>query len=860
MALLRSRNPVLPGILAAVLLSAVAFSLAPSVFWMGRQADGSIIIPTGQVITPAGTHIEVADRPLGMTINADGSLLAVVTGSNFASRSIHLIDLTNDALRQTIAIGDSFVGAAFTEDGQSLVVGGGRDNNVKFFRRSDDGQFRADGAVAISGSAPSGLSISPDGEWVYAALNLRHSVGVINARTRQVAAQVPTGSYPYTTAVTPDGAKVYITNWGGRKPEADDPTDGVNPVIVDPQTGIASSGTVSVLNAESRTIVRQIEVGLHPSGMVMSWDGKRLYVANANSDTISVIDTESDAVIKTLDVRLFAGAPLGSAPNALSISPDGNRLYVANAANNAIAIIEPDHPTRPVRGFIPTGWFPTAVAVSYDEQRLFVGSGYGFGSLAPTSGSGRSYADRVGVVSLLKIPSPGELESHTRQVMANNRAPGSKPASPEAASTRKHAVPMHRADASPIRHVFYIIKENRTYDQVFGDLPQGNGDPSLVQFGREVTPNHHALAEQFVLMDNFYTTGDQSSLGHQWCDEAYANDYSHKYGNARNDYAGTNPMAYAPSGFLWDNAQRNSKSVRIYGEFGQSRISPSSATWTDIYTAWKNGTPGPSIAGVTRVAGLFDIFVPAFPGFDMKITEQLRADIFLREFRDFEQNGNLPDLVMMLLPIDHTNGTSPGYPTPRAMVADNDLALGRIVEAIAKSRYWKESVILVTEDDSQNGLDHVDGHRTVGMAIGPYIRRKAVDSTLYTTVNLVRTIEQVLGLPPMNQFDLAADPMFSVFTDTPDLTPYERLANRIPLDEMNPPVGGLRGLQRKLALASMKMDFSEPDAAPEDLLNRVIWHSVKGYDQPYPQPKWSTLQRATAASAAGGDTSVAVAR
>jgi hypothetical protein len=547
-----------------------------------------------------------------------------------------------------------------------------------------------------------------------------------------------------------------------------------------------------------------------------------------------VIGTKKVSVERTLDVRLFEGAPLGSAPNALALSPDGRTLYVANAANNAVAVLDLDRPEKPIRGFIPTGWYPTAVATANDGTRLFIASGYGFGSIAP-AGRGRSYSNRVGVVSLLSTPDEAHLTAHTRQVMRNNRAPaaGKAVAAPHE-SSRRFPIPMNRAEASPIKHVFYIIKENRTYDQVFGDLPQGNGDPALVQFGREVTPNHHALAEQFVLLDNFYVSGDQSSLGHQWTDEAYANDYSHKYGNARNDYAGTNPMAYAPTGFIWDHARNHGRSVRNYGEFTQSAVSPGGATWTDIYTAWKEKTAAVTIGTRTRVAGVRDIMHPEFPGFDMRITEQWRTEVFLREFRQFEENGNLPNLVIMLLPIDHTNGTSPGYPTPRAMVADNDLALGRIVEAISKSRYWKESAIFVLEDDAQNGVDHVDGHRTVGLVVGPYARRKVVDSSLYTTISMFRTVEQILGLPPLNQYDLAAEPMFSAFTSQPDETAYEALPNRIPLDEMNPPLQATRGLQHRLALESMKMDFDEPDAAPEELLNRVIWHSVKGYSTPFP--------------------------
>ena len=818
-----------PGFLAVMILAAIALSLAPNPR-MGVQPDGSIIVPTGQTITPAGAHIEVADRPLGMAVSPGGDQLAVVTGSNFANRQVHLIDLGKDSIMQSIPIGDSFVGVTFSYDILHLYVGGGRDNNVKFFLRREDGTYAADGVVSIPGSAPSGLSLSPDGEWLYVALNTRHSLAIINTRSR-VVKEVSTGSYPYTTAVTQDGSKVYVSNWGGRKAGPGDATEPDIPVAVDPKTGLPNNGTVSVVDAQSQRVVKQIEVGLHPSAMLLSRDGERLFVANANSDTVSVIGTKTDTVVRTLDVRLFEGAPLGSAPNALALSPDGGTLYVANAANNAVAVVEPDHPTRPLRGFIPTGWFPTAVGVANDGQRLFIASGYGFGSIAPVKGSGRAYSNRVGVVSILTTPGEAQLAAYTLQVMRNNRAPG---AVKIAAAPSKFPVPLNRAEASPIRHVFYIIKEYRTYDQVFGDLAQGDGDATLVQFGRDVSPNHHALAEQFVLLDNFYVAGDQSSLGHQWTDEAYANDYSHKYGNARNDYAGTNPMAYAPTGFLWDHARNHGKTVRVYGEFTQSTRSPASATWTDIYNAWKEKTTNITIGTRTRVAGLRDIINPDFPGFDMRITDQWRTEVFLREFREYEQNGNLPDLVIMLLPDDHTNATSPGYPTPRAMVADNDLALGRMVEAISKSRYWRESAILVTEDDAQAGLDHVDGHRTVGLVVSPYARRKAVDSSLYTTINMFRTIEQILGLPPLNQYDLGAEPMFSVFTAEPDYRPYETLPNRIPLDEMNPPLQTTHGLQRQLALESLKMDFTQPDAAPEQLLNRVIWHSVKGYSVPYP--------------------------
>ena len=844
--------PVLAG--AVLLPVAIAAFVAVSV--VGRQPNGSVLLPNGQLITPAGAQIEVNDRPLGIAMSPDGTQAAVATASNFAPRALHIIDLAAQAVVQTLSIGNSFVGVAYSPDGNTLYVGGGADNDIKIFVRSTSGQWAQAPRIAIAASAPSGLSLSPSGDKVYVALNRAHALGIVDTNLRTVA-RIPTGAFPYATVTSKDGLKVYISNWGGRLPQTGDATDDANPVVVDAATGIANNGTISVYDTSTQKIAKTIEVGLHPSAMALSPDGSRLYVANANSDSISVINTAADLVEKTIDVRLNESDPLGSAPNAIVVSDGGRTLYVANAGNNAVAVVEPAN-KHAIRGFIPVGWFPTALAATNDG-RLLVANGYGFGSIAPVdAGSpGRSYANRKGYMSILDVPGRRELARFTEQVRKNNQSLGGDHArgdddrgSDRDAATRLDAedrgrgdddghrldpIPSHAGKSSPIEHVIYIIKENRTYDQVFGDLPQGNGDPALAIFGRTVTPNIHALAERFVLFDNYYTAGDQSALGHQWCDEAYSNDYVHKYGNARNDFAGTNPMAFAPTGFLWDNAIRHGKSARIFGEFTNRTVkTPSDATWLDFYTAWKNGTPGPGLVGATSVKSAQPITSPIFPGYDMGIPEQVRTDLFLREFRMFEQSKNLPNLVVMLLPIDHTNGTSPGFPTPRAMVADNDRAVGLIVDAVSHSSYWPKTAIFVTEDDAQNGVDHVDGHRSEALVISPFTRRGAVDSTLYSTVNIVRTIEQILGLPPMNQFDGAAITMRNAFTRKPNLAPFDALPNEIPLDEMNPAIASLRGLQRQLALASLAMDFSEPDNAPEDVLNRAIWHSVKGYDTPYP--------------------------
>ncbi len=791
---------------------------------VGLQPDGSILIPTGQKITPAGTHIEVSDRPLGLVLSPDGRLLAVTTGSNFSPRHLHLIDTSARKVLQSLPIGDSFVGVAFDRQGQKIYIGGGRDQEVKILERQADGLFRPSDSIRIPGSAPSGLALSPDGTRLYVALNLRHAVAAIGLADRRVT-EIPVGSYPYTVVAAD---RIYVSNWGGRRPGPGDRTQEDFPVVLD-ERGIPSSGTVSVLDPRSLRVVRHIEVGLHPSAMALSPRRHRLYVANANSDSISILDTRSDRVVGTLDVRLFQQAPLGSAPNALALSRDEKTLYVANGANNAVAVVDVDRRSGAVRGFIPTGWFPTALALGAGERQLYIASGYGFGSLAPAaSAPGRSYRDRVGIVSVLDGPGMLPLPSLTRQVLDNNHA---LVASTGAPAAENHPIPIDSRHPSPIRHIFYVIKENRTYDQVLGDLPQGNGEPALVHFGREVTPNHHALAEEFVLLDNYFAPGDQSALGHRWCTQGYAGDWIHKYGNARND---ANPMLYAPTDFLWDHARAHRISVRSYGERGIPEIVPASAGWAEIYADWKSGAHRVRISARPTVLGLRDIYHPRYAGFHMSIPDQVRLEEFLAEFREMEKSDTLPRLVILLLPQDHTNGTAPGFPTPRACVADNDLALGRLVEAVSRSRYWRESAIFVTEDDAQNGLDHVDGHRTVGLVISPWVRRRQVDSSFYTAIHMYRTIEQILGLPPSNQFDLAAEPMFSVFTADPDFTAYRARPNRIPLDEMNPPLNALRGLPRRLAEESLQMDFREPDAAPEQTLNRAIWHSVKGFAVPYP--------------------------
>ena len=397
-------------------------------------------------------------------------------------------------------------------------------------------------------------------------------------------------------------------------------------------------------------------------------------------------------------------------------------------------------------------------------------------------------------------------------------------------------VPERHGEPSVFEHVIYVIKENRTYDQVFGDMKEGNGDSNLCIFGEEVTPNHHKLAREFVLLDNFYCSGVLSADGHSWVNAAYATDYLEKqFGQFTRSYPyeGSDPLAFPTTGFLWDSALAHKKSFRNYGEFVKSTYEPKDAKWTDLYADYTNGTAKVKVTATPNIRSLDKHSHPNFPGFPLLTPDVYRAKLFIDELKQFEQKGEFPNLVYLFLPADHTNGTRPGSPTPRAMVADNDLALGMVVEAVSRSRFWAKTCIVVTEDDPQNGFDHVDGHRTVGLVISPYTKRKAVDSTCYNQTGMVKTIELILGLPPMTQLDLNATPMRGCFTDKNDLTPYTAVKNRISLDEMNRPVKDLIGKERELALKSLELDFDVEDRADEDTLNRILWHSVRG-NQPYP--------------------------
>ena len=830
--------------LATILLlisTAPAVPQVASKWKVGPQPDGSVLVPSNQLLRPAGFQVQLPGRPVDLILTPDEKFLVV---KNIGS--LDLVSVPDRVKVQSLSYpesGASFTGICMSRDGRKIFVTEA-ENRVRAAVLDDRGSLRWNGSILLPGPSigggpvPGGLALNRIESTLYVILSRNNSVAVVSLSDTSTV-EIPVGIAPYEILLLSDD-KAYVSNWGGRRSMDGEPvynTSG-SKVLVDPKTGIANNGSVSVLDLKRNRQVKEIGVGLHPAGMAMNPDRTRVYVACANSDIISVIDTETDRVIEEISVRMRKDLPFGSAPNALTVSPDGKYLYVANGTDNAICVMKTGIRSR-IAGYIPTGWYPGSVVADTAGRTLFVANIKGVGSRNQDTGrKGLNSHDHLGTVSIIPAPEGRELKHLTKTVQYNSSflKPVTKAGSPSE-SQLKVPVPQVPGQVSHFKHVVYIIKENRTYDQVFGDMPQGNGEPELVHFGREVTPNHHRLAETFVLMDNFYCSGILSADGHQWTNEAYVTDYIEKFfgGFTRSyPYDGNDALAYASSGFIWDNVLRHGLTFRDYGEFVDAVIEPRDAGFAEIYRDFIRGTSSISIRAKANLEQLEPYMCPTYVGFLNKVPDLYRAGEFIRELNEFEKKGNFPNFIILLLPNDHTSGTAPGMPTPRAAVADNDLALGQIVEAISASKFWKETCIFVTEDDPQAGLDHVDGHRTVGLVVSPYTRRGEVVSTYYSQINMVRTIENILGIPAMNQLDLASEPMSDCFTDTPDYAPYKAVMNRIPLDELNPPLESLNGEALYWAKKSLEQDLDDYDRIDEDIFNRIIWHAVKGYGVPYP--------------------------
>jgi hypothetical protein len=531
----------------------------------------------------------------------------------------------------------------------------------------------------------------------------------------------------------------------------------------------------------------------------------------------------------------------GVAPTALALTSDGATLFVACGGINAVAVLRASNGV--IQGLIPTAWYPNGLALSPDNRLLAVSTLLGVGSGSRDELWKRFVHAYRGTVNVLPVPDAAQLASYSTAVAENNRLPLTRASAAETANAAQVppvAIPRRAGEPSLIEHVVYVVKENRTYDQVFGDMKKGNGDASLVMFGEEITPNQHRLADQFVLLDNFYASGGNSGDGHQWITQANETDYAMWPGWDGRSYPfdGTDPIAYSSGGFLWDYALRAKKTVQVFGEFAPRVQGLGGKARMELMARWRSGdTFATSWKTTSPIQPLDQHLVRNFPGYSTEIPDVVRARLFLAELEKWKSAGQMPNLVFLQLPSNHTRGTSPGAHTPKAMVADNDLALGQVVEALTHSPFWKKMVIFVAEDDAQNGVDHVDGHRTIALALSPYVRRGHIDSTFYAHTSISKTIELVLGLPTMSLFDLIANDMRASFHNEPDFTPYTAVTPKQSLDDVNPPATVLRGEARKAAVASAKMRFEVPDAAPTDKLNRILWHDVRGWNVPYPGVK-----------------------
>ncbi|HXN76669.1 MAG TPA: alkaline phosphatase family protein, partial [Gemmatimonadaceae bacterium] len=764
-------------LLALALIASACGSPSPQVQSgiTAQDPSGARRLPTGARLDPAGVSYDLGSMPLAMTLSPEKNRVVVLL-NGWREQGVQVVDRSSGHVVQTIPLPAAFLGITFSPDGKSLYVSGGNEDLIYRFDWRDGQATLADSiALAVkqkgkSGTRyPAGIAISRDGRTLYAAENLGDSLAVVDIASRRVVQRIATERYPYGVVAAPDGT-VYVSAWNGWTVSALPPR----------ANGTLGEGT-------------RIRVARHPSAVLLSPDGARLFVASGSTDRVNVIDTRSQRVITTLNDASPAATGEGSTPNALALSPDATRLFVAEADNNAVAVFDLSASTSAVSGAtgndvlagrIPVGWYPSAIAA--DGSDVIVVNGKGRGT-APNIGHwqpGQHMPPHTPDYTLGQINGTLTIVPAARTTGAELGGFSNRVATANAWNT---AQPEKKYP--PFEHVIYIIKENRTYDQVLGDLSQADGDPSLVFFPRPGSPNHHALAERFGIFDRFFVNAEVSPDGHNWSTAAYVTDYVEKtvpsnYSSRGRtyDYQGTNrnkipddDVSEPSSGYLWNLAQRAGITYRDYGEF-VDEPDESPAPQAPVYVATK-----PALVGHIN---------SAYSGFNLQITDQARTDVWLKEFQEFVRAGNLPALEIMTLPNDHTSGARAGSPTPRAYMADNDLALGRIIDALTRSPFWKSTVVFVLEDDAQDGPDHVDSHRSPLLVISPYNRGK-VFHRFANTSDILATIEDILGLGRMSQFDNYGRPLREIWETTPDLTPYSVLTPNVPLDEKNPPRGAL---------------------------------------------------------------------
>ncbi|MFL5613357.1 MAG: alkaline phosphatase family protein [Gemmatimonadaceae bacterium] len=702
-------------------------------------------------------------------------------------------------------------------------------------------------------------------------LTVEDRLTILDADAGATLATVALGVAPIAAVISSDGATAYVTNLGGAKPEPGDRAvkqccyPRGEAVRVDAR-GIAERGSVTRVDLVAGKVTNSITVGRHPTAIV--WDTSRalLYVADGNDDSISVIDTRANRAIATIPIAPFRQRKIGAQPTALALSPDGRSLYVALGGLNAVAVFDVSATTDRAKlmGLIPTGWYPSTLDVSADGRHLAVGALLGVGAgEGRTEGSPGKTARYVfterGSVSVVEIPTAAQLAAYTRAVAENDHLVlGSAPAVDSARHVVPRALPERPGEPSLVRHVVYVIKENRTYDQVLGDIGRGDSDSSLVIFGRDVTPNQHAIARQFILFDRMFASGGNSADGHNWLTQANETDYAMwpLYHGRSYPSDGVDPLALSSGGFLWETARAKGHSVSVFGEFAPAASDSIASVRATLLSEYqRNAQRGPGYFRdllraryntKSNIPSLDSLLVREYPGWTQEVPDVVKAQVLLDHLREWEAKSEMPNLVMMILPSDHTIGASPGWCVPRACVADNDFALGQIVDGLTHSSFWKDMAIFVIEDDAQNGVDHVDGHRTTAFAISPFARRGSVDHVFYNQPSVVKTIELMLGLPALSLFDLVATDMHGSFigpNEKPDFAPFSAIVPSQRLDELNSRVSEIRGpnaaARRRAAIASSRMRFDGPDEAPSDALNRIIWHDTRGWKTPYPAVRQS---------------------
>jgi DNA-binding beta-propeller fold protein YncE len=726
----------------------------------------------------------------------------------------------------------------------------------------DTFSFKAEGKSPLA--LPNEVAVNEENNhnYLYVTLNGNNQIVKIDLQNHQTIWTKPTGLAPY--GITIVGNKIYVTNWAGKQPSdsSEQETAGVpyGEAFINPKTGAINNGTVSIFDLNG-SLIKETEVGLHPNDIAHSSDNRFVFVSNANSDDITVMDTRKDIVVETIPVKLFPGVNgfIGDSPGALALGNGDSTLFVANGLDNAIAVISLGNKSSSgkkaesfIEGFIPTEAYPSGIEIA--NNALFITNLEGEGSrvnsqeikkenpnanVPETNGGAYNSHKQKATLSIIPIPDFKNLIANTEKVQKLNLTFRAQLARvlprPNIASK---PVPERIGEPSVFKHVIYIIKENRTYDQILGDMKEGAGREDLCIFGNKITPNEHQLAKDFLLLDNYYVSGKSSAEGHQWTDAAMVTDYVERNVGAwfrSYPHVQTDALVYDKNGFIWNNATSHGKSVRIYGEACTPRFQ-SGMTWTKIYDDYKNGKPF-QFTNTSTISAVRPLMSPSYPCYDShRISDQIRASAFIKELNEYEKmpGDSLPQLMILALPADHTGGTAPGLPTPRAMVADNDLALGRIIEALTKSRFWKNTVVFVTEDDSQSGWDHVSAYRTTGFVISAYSRLQQTVHINYNQTCIVRTIEQILGIPPMNAIDATALPMFKCFSDHPSNFVYNAVPNQVPLNEMNPSLTLLKGKSLYYAKQSLRPEFEHIDGGNDDLLNKIIWFDAKG-KQSYPQ-------------------------